>query len=222
MIMTIGELVNDITPYAGRVEISLVNGIPFLRANLITDAYWTKSYLYVTQVDEYKYTACDDPDDINGNRYFPLGTLSKPLIKEKDIIHSWFCDSKTKPADDFRSIKYNINREKFLEYFYQLLMDYKLISITNKKLKTPVLGLGFNSPKIKRRIEDSFNDNDKSGNSTIADLINIVNVERNTFSLAGLKYKEVQYFILRLKDIGLRAVLKDDEISEIYFEKTFK
>ena len=46
MIMTIGELVNDITPYAERVEISLVNGIPFLRANLITDAYWTKSYLF--------------------------------------------------------------------------------------------------------------------------------------------------------------------------------
>ena len=222
MIMTIGELVGEIAPYAGRVEISMVNGIPFLRANLITNAYWTKSYLYVTQVKENLYTACDDPDDLNGNRYFPLGSISKPLIKEKEMIHSWFCSSESNTDDEFKSIKYNMNREAFLKYLYQLLMDYKLISISKKSLETPLLRLGFNSPKIKRRIEDSFNENDRYGNSTVSDLIDIINVEGKSFSLEGLKYKEVQYFILRLKDIGLRAVVNDDLLTELYFEKTFK
>jgi hypothetical protein len=219
MIITIGELVGDITPYAGRVEVSVTNGIPFLRTNLISSNYFTKVYLYIAQVDEYKYTACDDPDDVNGNIYFPYGTIDHPLVKEKELARSWFCNPTSKIDECSCSMMRNVNREKFLIYFYQLLMEYNLIKISEKSYKTPMNALGFSNIKIRRRIEESFIDVDMNRNSHISDLVKSVNIHKHPFSLSGLKDREVQYVIRRLNDIGLRVDIRNNLIHQIYFEK---
>lgn len=218
MLYTIGELIDDILPYVGNIETSLVNGIPFIRTNIISSNLITQSYLYIVQVDDYTYTACDDPEDSNGNRYFPCGTISRPLIKEKEMIRSWFCDRKVKVPPSLRSVSC-VNRVEFLKYFYKLLNEYKVISVKDDLIKTPLIDLGFNNSKIKDQIADSFIRNGMKRNSDSNDLINIVNLQKKTFRLDTLKGKDRQFIAHKLSDVGLQIIIHNDSIDEIRFER---
>lgn len=220
MIITIGELVSDIAPYAGRTEISLVNGIPFIRANITNGNMITKTYLYIIQVDKNTYTVCNDPNDSNGSMYFPLGSISEPFRNEAELRQSWLCQPK-KRLNGANCLK-NISRIEFNNYLHELLLGNGIISTTVKNMDTPMTLLGFANPHIKTSIEDEFNHYGMNGNSTIRDLIRLVNIDSHPFRLDSLKNKEYQYVFIKLRDLGLSVTSTGGVIERLVFQKIIK
>ena len=159
MRITIGEIANELIEYSNTVDVSIVNGVPFLRARISSSSNFTKCYMYVIQTDEHRYAVCDSHDDMNGERFFPSNELIGPFIKERDIIRLKYGIEST---DDFtygyESVVQNLSYEQFVDHLIRRLYEYGIIKFDPAHLSDKVSNLGFTNPRLRRYIDNEFAD----------------------------------------------------------------
>lgn len=211
---TIGEIANELLPYSNKIEMNMVNDLPFIKANIGGSTGITKAIIYVIQTELHKYAICDDYNDPL-NRYLPTGNITNPFILEKEIIQRWYNDSN----DNIEiNVLHDLDFESFVEYLYERLYHYGIILFNPENKDLKFSELGFNNIKIRNTIEKSFKFNScESG--TIKDLINIINKENKSFSLRGLREREINCIFAKLRSIGIHIVIEDKIITKLYFER---
>lgn len=211
---TIGEIANELLPYSNKIEMNMVNDLPFIKANIGGSTGITKAIIYVIQTELHKYAICDDYNDPL-NRYLPTGNITNPFILEKEIIQRWYNDS----SDNIEiKVLHDLDLESFVEYLYERLYHYGIILFNPENKDLKFSELGFNNIKIRNTIEKSFKFNScESG--TIKDLINIINKENKSFSLRGLREREINCIFAKLRSIGIHIVIEDKIITKLYFER---
>lgn len=213
---TIGEIANELLPYSNKIEMNMVNDLPFIKANISGSTGTTKAIFYVVQTGIHEYAVCDDYNDPLMKRYLPTGNVSNPFILEKEIIQRWY-STNSDDDNDINVIK-ALNLESFIKYLYERLYYYEVIPFNPENKSLRFSELGFNNIKIRNTIEKSFKFNScESG--TINDLINIVCKENKHFSLKGLREREINCVFAKLRSIGIHAVINDKIITKLYFER---
>lgn len=216
MQITIGEVVNELSKYSNLVETSITNGMPFVRAFISSSTSHTKLYMYVAQIKDGIYSVCDDISDTNGSRFFPTGNPNKPFIREIERVHIMYGGSGT--IDDSWSMSVSdVDYPDFVMYLYQRLKDLKMLKISQKILDSNVVSLGFNSIRIQRIIEKGFNEKNIRNGGTVEDLVKIVNKDKESFSLHGLRNKDIQCIVSKLEDVGLNISTRGGYIVDTTF-----
>ena len=181
---TIGEVVNEIIQYSNKIEMSIVNELPFIKVYLSGKNNTTKAIMYIIQVGNHVYSICDDYDYPIGERFFPTGNITNPFITEKEIVLGWFNNDSN--IRNIINMKNNITYDSLIEYIYNRLWYYDIIRFNPECRKIKFSELGFTSNKIRNIIDKSFIANNCK-NGTIDDLIRLINNESKTFSLYGLR-----------------------------------
>ena len=212
---TIGEIINVILPYSNDIIINSMNSFPYIRARLNSKFGFTKCYLYILQVDEYIYSACDNSENSNGELCFPTGNSDNPFIKEKDFVTRWIGGD---CYDEEINISKNMSCYEFMEYFYSLLFEYEIVKTNPKILTQNMNGIKFPSKKIISCISDTMHSN-KCNKLTILEMIYIIRIHMNSLSLENLKLKEINEFISTMKKLGIIIKMKDKNIIDIFIEK---
>lgn len=212
---TIGEIVDVLLPYSNKVETTMVGGLPFVKAYLSGRNNTTKAIMYIVQMSSHIYSLCDDYDHPIGDNYFATGSTLVPFISEKEIISQWFENNKYEKEYHIHT---NISYNEFIEYTYERLWYYDIIRFNPKNKKIIFSELGFNNIKIRKTIDKSFESNNCNSN-TIGDLIELVMKRGKSFSLEGLKQKEINCVFSKLKSIGIISTIKHDMITMISFER---
>lgn len=212
---TIGEIIDVLTPYANLLEVRTVNGFPFVRAHLAGSDGITKCYMYVKQIAEHQYAACDDRDDLHGRRFFPTGSISKPFVVEEELIHSWFsCGTNKDVRDYYDSVRNELSYSDFLGYMYERLIEYDIIKFDQKVRDTKISMMDFSSVKIKRTIDRIMKGHGYRV-GTIWDLFDLVMIKKEALTLEGLKSKEIQVLVSKLKCVGVDCVVNGYTIEHI-------
>lgn len=220
MQITIGEVINELMPYANIVESSICHGVPFVVARISTASNYTIFYMYVVQTGEHQYAACDCRDNINGERFFPTGGIDRPFIVEQDVVRSMFGIN----SDDDISYKYDtvvtgLSFADFITHLYERLSYYEIIRFKSKNLNIKIAEMGFTSVRIRRAIEEGFK-NRKCYMGTIKDLIDIVIRRKDTLSLGGLKHRESNVIVAKLRDLGILITINENNcIDTVQFDK---
>ena len=149
---TIGEIANELLPYSNKIEMNMVNDLPFIKANISGSTGTTKAIFYVIQSELHKYAICDDYNDPL-NRYLPTGNITNPFILEKEIIQRWYNDS----SDNIEiNVLHDLDLESFVEYLYERLYHYGIILFNPENKDLKFSELGFNNIKIRNTIEKSL------------------------------------------------------------------
>lgn len=216
MRVTIGELIEFITPWSNRIETLMIHDRPFMKV-YITGLYGiAKFYLYITQFEENKYQVIDSDDDIN-ERIFPTCISGSPFIKEKDLISNLFDG---KEYEDTLYVS-ELNVESFKDYLLDKLYQYNIIKFSRKNLsKSIVSDMGFNSLKIKRILTKRFKEY-HARNDTVEEFINIIMNKKQKFDLYPMKSKEVNCIFAMLKNLGIEARIEKDVIVSLsYIRRT--
>lgn len=210
MVITIGEIVNEILPFSNQVTSSIVNGFPYVNAPIRGSGSCPKIYVSVVQFDNHVYAAAVTDDVFNGNKFIPTGNSSKPFIREK-----YFMRGNEQSADRIVS---RIQLREFHSWWFKQLYDYGVICFNPDNLTTQVRSLGFNSLKIRRTLERMFSKNHcRFGN--IEELINLVNNQKKSFDLTNLLDKELSCVNAKLRNLGLLVTIKDGYIINIDYER---
>lgn len=223
MHITIGELLDDILPYANKIETCFHFGRPLLKAYIAGSTGTTKFFVYIMQIRDHKYVYSDSDDVLNGERYFTTFDQDIPFIKEKDVADRWFPSEGIEEKEyDKVKIKY-ITGEKFWGHFSSRLSYYGIIRITRDEMKKEITDMGFTSEKIKKVFKQSFIENNCS-DKTIYDLVDVVCHQHKNFRLPTLRQRELTCIIGKFSDIGLDLTIdqKDNTsyISRIEFIRT--
>ncbi len=217
--ITIGEIANVLLPYSNDVDINISNEVPFLRARLSSISAYTKAYMYVVQTGEHTYACCDSRDDLNGDRFFPTGSTSKPFVIETDIIRSWFGSEGNDISYKYDSVVTDLTFDAFIQHLYERLSHYHIIRLDKKYLTTRLIDMGFTSVRIKRAIDEEFKAK-KCHQGTISDLIDIIVRRNGLFSLSSLRSRESKVIVAKLKEIGITVTINSDNcINSLKFDK---
>lgn len=213
MNITIGEIANILLPYTNLIEMNITNDHPFLKAYLNGSGLSTRIYMYVVQTGEHTYAVCDSDDDKNGKRYFPTGSIKRPLMPEKDIVNEWF-NGEDKGSDP--SVKIGLTNLTFEDYLLERLFEYGILIFDPKDKNVSITSLDFKSLKIRRIVDRAFADNHYR-NSNIGNLIDLVMKKHKTITFPQLKEKEIKCIYAKLKDRGLDVTFKDCEIVKVKY-----
>lgn len=218
MDVTIGEVINKVISFCNICEVNVVYGRPFLRLLIEAPSGITRAYMYVIQTSEHTYAVCDSWSDIHGHKYLPTGTISKPFIRESDLVKQWF-DGSTEDESEFTT---NLNLEKFMRYFYERLSFYEIIKFSPSNFDLKMVDMGFTSNKIKNTLSDTFKKKRRS-KGTLADLIKLVMEDHKEFDLPTLLPRELSCVKGKLKDLGLEAIIEGEsansKITHLSFAK---
>ena len=206
---TIGEIADLLSPFCNLIEMSTVKGFPFLRAFVGSDGI-TKCYMYVKQIDEHVYAACDDRDDHHGRRYFPTGSITKPFVIEQELIQSWFSKPDVDP-EYYKSVRNSLTYQEFHGYMYERLLTYGIIRLDQNVRDIQISSMDFTSVKIKRTIDRIMKGHGYRV-GTIGDLFDIVVVQQKPLILDGLKSKEVQVLVNKLRCAGVKCIMDGNTI----------
>lgn len=220
MRVTIGEIVDRLAEYCNSVDVTVNHGIPFLRARISTSSCYTVCYMYVIQTEEHTYAVADARDDINGNRFFPRGTSEKPFVVEQDVVRSLFgVQSGDGISYKYADVVTGLNANEFMMHLFKRLSYYEIIRFSTKNLTTRVPDMGFTSVRIRRVVEEEFKKY-KCHQGTIQDLINIVMVDGNPFSLSNLRSRETSVIVAKLRELGIEISINDSNcITSLKFDK---
>ena len=215
--ITIGELSNELLKYSNYVTTTLYRNVPYTVAALSDKNGYTQAYMYIVQNIEGVYAACTDITDSGGARFFPTGNITKPFIRELDMIHQMFGGEASLQERCYSSIN-NASYQEMIEYIYQRLIQFRIVEPNKTIVEKKVSCLGFNNPKVARVINKGFNRRGvRSG--TVWDLMMLVNGLRESFSLEGLQTKDIDSIYNRLKGVGVLAEIKSEYIVDITFLK---
>ena len=83
MVITIGEIVDELIPFSSLVRSNILSGFPYVTASIRGGGNCTRLYISVMQMSEHFYAVAVTDDVFNGNRYIPTGNPDKPFIHEK-------------------------------------------------------------------------------------------------------------------------------------------
>lgn len=211
MHITIGELVDDILPYANKIETCFIHERPLLKAFISGATGTTKAFIYIMQIRDHKYVLCDNDDVLNGERYFITFNQDIPFIKEKEMADRWF------PSEGIEEKEYGntkvkyVSYDKFWMYFHERLAYYGIIKITQDELRRDIADMGFTSEKIKRVFRESFAENGCKGN-TVGDLVDVVSHQHKNFKLPSLRPRELTCIIGKFSDVGLDLTIERNNI----------
>ncbi len=219
MKQTIGELVRYVLPYTNKIEISVINDIPFMRCILSRRTKMGTAYLYIIQMSEHQYAVCDNDDDLLGERYFPTGNISEPFVMEKDLIKSWFIGAQ-RDTSKYDRVKVGLNVDKFIDQFYEILSYYDVIRFDLKNYDVAIAtSIGIGNGKLRKAISTAFNTKNKP-DGTIRDLINIVIKNDDKLDLGQIKDNSIQFIKVRLSECyGIDITVKSNCIVDVLFEK---
>lgn len=212
MRVTIGELIEFISPWSNRIETFMIYDRPFMKVH-ITGLYGTtKFYLYITQYKENLYQVIDSDDDIN-ERIFPTGVSDNPFIKEKDIASGMFGLQREANLNFID----NISVDSFKLYLIDKLNQYNIIKFNIKNLKKSMVSdMGFNSIRIKRILTNKFKEY-HCRDDTVEELMKIIMDKGQQFDLHPMKQKEVNCIFAILRNLGLNAKIDKDIIKSLSF-----
>lgn len=209
MEVTIGEIVNELLPYSVRIETVMSDPFPYVHALIVDRNHIVRQYIHTLQVKEHSYVIAIQDDETNGNKFIPTKNSSKPFIREK-----YFIDGESKETVEFASVE----GKNFSDWLLRTLYQLNLIRFNPDDKYLRFADLGFNSPKIRRVIDKSFSSNHcKYGN--ISELLDVVNKSSKSFTLSNLLQKEVSCVNAKLRNLGLVAVIKDNDIVSIDYER---
>lgn len=212
----IGEIIDEILPYTNRIEMSMVDDLPFIKAYLSGRHNTTKAIMYIIQVSSKMYSVCDDYDYPIGERIFPSGNPDNPFITEKEIILAWV--NNQEGIKHIINLKSNIDHSSLMEYVYNRLWHYDAIRFNPDSRNLKFAELGFTSSRIRSTIDKSFSYTAYKSN-TIGDLISLIN-DGKSFPLYGLKDKEINCVFSKLKNIGIIATIdNNNSITRIKFDR---
>lgn len=218
MLITIGDIANEIMCYSDSVEVTNVHSIPFIRAPLTNSKGIAKCYIYVIQMEDGRYTTCDIDDEIDESRLFPLGSISEPFVSEKEMIIQWLGHKDATSSCSHYSVRHNLTYTEFIIHFYGVLIQRGVIMDISSNLKRQLNSLGFTNEKIIRTINDEFRKRNCM-DQTIGSFIDLVNIEHKPFVLDGLKIRELHCIRAKLRDLGFIASFYDNAINHIVFKK---
>lgn len=213
MKVTIGELSEELLFYSNKIEITSVNDRPFMRVYLGGPHNTTKAIIYIIQTAEHKYSVCDNFDDLLGEKYFPTGSISKPFIKEKELVNELF------PILDSNEESYfinGLNSLTFINYLYNRLYYYNILQFNPNDSKIKISEMGFTSTRIRKGFDQGFKMNNCKSDQ-IKDLLNVVIKDKKPFNLGMLKNKEFSCIIAKMKDLGLSLKIQKGSIINIEF-----
>lgn len=214
---TIGELISELSVYSNLIETNTVFGFPFIRAYLSGRNNTTKAIIYVIQTSENTYASCDNEDELLGHKYFPTGSISKPFISEAKLSTELFGGFNLN--EEYKiSLKENMNLYQFIDHLHSRLWYYDIINFNPSNKKIHFAGMGFTSKNIKNIINNTFRQN-KHPDGKIKDLIDIVIKENKAFGIEGMKEREVKCIYATLSKIGIIPLIKNNQITEITFER---
>lgn len=212
---TIGEIIDDLSPYCNKIEMSVVKGFPFIRAYVANSDGIVRCFMYVKQIDEHLYAACDDHEDLHGRRFFPTGSISKPFVTEQDLIHSWFsCNTSEEMTERYKSVRNRLTHSEFLSYMYERLIEYQIICLDPKLQDVQISGMDFDSIRIRRTI-DRIMKGYGYRLGTIGDLFELVMIKKKAVNLEELKSKEIQVLVSKLKRVGLDCSVENRMITSV-------
>lgn len=215
---TIGELTNELMHYSRMIEMNMNGDTPFIKALLGSNSGFTKGYFYVVQTAEHQYSTCDHYDELHGTRVFPTQNIYDPFIVESNFIQSWLKRlNEIKEGEWGRPVS-GLNHSDFLDHFYDLLFQYKIIRVNPNIFNTDIADLKFSSRKISKNIETIFKPY-KFNSPKIKDLITIVKKNFNTIHLGNLKPKDINELESKFKQIGIILNIKNNSIIDLQFEK---
>lgn len=209
---TIGEIVNEIIPFCSKIEMKLFQDIPFVSASLKNDHNLTVGNIYIAQTEEHKYSFYASNSGIVGKQYFPTGSIFSPLMSESEVVPSLLTNNEL-PGE----IIEGVGLDQFINYLYFILYDYEITRFNPKHLTKKFSGLGFRNKSIIKNIDKTFSFRNYEDGS-IKDLLDIIRKE-DCFILGPLKSKEVHIIELKLKDLGLNPVIKNNRIYEITLDR---
>lgn len=216
MPITLGCISNILMPYCNKVELTHTNGVPLLRAYLSTNTGFTRGYMYVVQHDDGLFSACDNPDDLHGNRFFPSGLVDKPFISEKEVINRYASDRS--PSAQYTSIITHATSKEIMRYVFDTLYRYQITKVDVTTLGTVMIDMGFTSTRIKRSIDKAFSEN-KAHVGRIMDLFDIIWLQHKHFVLPQLRQREIAVIIAKLRDLGITAKCNDRGICDVMIDK---
>lgn len=217
MFNTSGEITDVLLEYTNVIELSVVNKMPFIRA-FISNCYGiTKAYVYIIQVEEHRYSICDNYDDVGGNRFFPTGSRINPFVKEKDIIDMKFNTKRKVDDTEYSSVITNLSPPMLFDRLYEILFEYNVITANPKTFPT-LLSQIFGNPKIKRSIDNGFKELN-CYHGTIGDFVDLVITNRGQFNLGNLKSKELKEVDSKLRSVGIVPLIENNIIIKASLER---
>lgn len=210
MKVTIGEIINELYPYSTRISTYTVQSLPYVTAPIRSGGNITRIWLSVLQTSEHKYAVATTEDIHNGNDIIPTADMNRPFVREKNYL------SMEVLPDDL--IVERIDRSQFKGWLYKQLYDYDIIRFNPVNWYVKMSDMGFNSSKIRRAIDQEFNNHHLRG-GTILDLITIVGDRGSAFKLPALANKELSCVNAKLRNLGLVPTFNGTNIIRMEYDK---
>lgn len=211
MVITIGEIVDELIPFSSLVRSNILSGFPYVTASIRGGGNCTRLYISVMQMSEHFYAVAVTDDVFNGNRYIPTGNPDKPFIHEKYFISGG--------SDEYPDIKNEyVRSDEFHNWLFNQLHSFGIIRFNPDDWSTLFTELGFNSVKIRRVIDKEFSKN-HCIHGTIRELIELVNIKNKQFDLSKLYEKELSCVYAKLKSIGIIATINSGHIIHTEYER---
>ena len=216
MNITIGNLINYLLPYSNLLETKFICGVPFIRTGLRKESNVNIAMLYIIQTGEDRYSVLDTISDNFNDKYFPTGSIERPFISDKEFISHMF-NSDENMNNEIVYIKNDISESMFVDYLLDILWYYNIIRLNPKKYDIKIIDMNFRSDKIKNIITNTFT---RLGHQdgTVYDLLTVFIKEHKTFSLHGLRERELKHIQLQLKRVGIIAIIENETIVDIQLE----
>lgn len=216
MIISIGDIVNELVKYSNKVEAQYIGSTPVLKAFLSQSNCLTRAYLYVAQVSDTKYTAYADVFDNCGYGFLPTGMSEFPFIREIEQIKNMVGGSLDVDERYSRSIK-DADYPELIDFIYETLVSYKIVAAGKTLLNSKISSL-ITNPKLVRSIDRSFVANGKR-DGTVHDMYDIVVRDRKKFVLNEVKTKDRKLLTQKLADRGIGITITGDKITDVTFKR---